>query len=250
MQWYVHPRKKHCSTIVEHQLTCLQKIGWVVDFANMDKLDDRYYYLVRANQHDVYEPDSEGTIFLQLDTIFDKYAAQEHVQGRQPGTKQSRFEAFAQDELGQAISNAPRYYQILNDPVWRGEARKYCGYAFGRQAFKVYHFTLAAGQFMNEVRKCTIQQLFQLLIVSQFWIGHLSTQYNRVQMAFGQGIQKKLRIEDLKAVRVLDDPGGETHALRQLFFPAQADSKQGQSAVRGEWFVNAEFKKYVTFPNC
>lgn len=54
-----------------------QILTWAVDSADMDQLTDRYYFLIRANQHEVYEPDSEGDIFLQPDAIWDTFVAQE-----------------------------------------------------------------------------------------------------------------------------------------------------------------------------
>jgi hypothetical protein len=61
--------------------------------------------------------------------------------------------------------------------------------------------------------------------------------------AFGDTTKKKLRIEDLKAVRVVGVPNEAANDLRILFFPAQADSTKGPLAVDVRWFVNAEYDR-------
>jgi hypothetical protein len=120
----------------------------------MDQLDDKYYRLIRANQHDVYEPDSEGDILIQLDSIFDDFLAKEAaLKGKGHGDRLGRFVKHIESEMGQSIKEPKRYLQLLSNPVWRNQAIIYTSYAFGRQAFKVYHFTNAAGQFMDEVGK-------------------------------------------------------------------------------------------------
>jgi hypothetical protein len=127
-------------------------MGWAMDIADMNQLDDHYYRLIRANQHDVYEPDSQGDIFMQLDSIYDAFVAKEEaLKGKGHGDKGDRFEAHVKLELDRSVPDLKRYMQLLSSPTWRAQAAKYVQYAFGRQAFRVYHFTLAASQYMDEV---------------------------------------------------------------------------------------------------
>jgi hypothetical protein len=61
--------------------------------------------------------------------------------------------------------------------------------------------------------------------------------------AFRDTTKKKLRIEDLKAVRVVGVPNEAANDLRILFFPVQTDSTRGPLGVDARWFVNAEYDR-------
>jgi hypothetical protein len=123
-----------------------------MDIADMDQLDDHYYRLIRANQHDVYKPDSQGNIFMQLNSIYNAFVAKkEALKGKGHGDKLDRFDAHIKLEINRSVRDLKRYMQLLSNPTWRAQAAKYVQYAFGRQAFRVYHFTLASSQYMDEV---------------------------------------------------------------------------------------------------
>ena len=67
-------------------------------------------------------------------------------------------------------------------------------------------------------------------------------------MAFRDTTKKRLRIKDLKAVRVVGVPN-KTLNLRVLFFPVQTDSAKGPLAVNIRWFINAEYERLVILHN-
>src|SRR5690349_15012330 len=94
-------------------------MGWVCDFADMEQLDDRYYRIVRANEHNAYQPDSEGDIFLLLDNIWDAFVKKERaVRTKGHGTHLERFEAHVKEELARVIPNLKRYQQLLSNKAW------------------------------------------------------------------------------------------------------------------------------------
>lgn len=141
----------------------LQHLGWVCQIIDLDVVEasgkaQLYYQRIRVNQIDIYEHDSESGVFLQIDSIWEKWlqvdkaASQEAKnQSRKLGPKHERFGTFVHEELGTAIEDTTRLVTLFEDDYWRSMARQYNGYTFGRQLFKTYHFTQAKGQCLDEV---------------------------------------------------------------------------------------------------
>ena len=91
-----------------------------MDITDMDQLDDHYYRLIRANQHNVYKPDSQGNIFIQLNSIYNAFIAKEEVlKGKGHSNKVDRFDAHVKLKINRSVPNLKRYIQLLSNPTWR-----------------------------------------------------------------------------------------------------------------------------------
>ena len=76
----------------------------------MDQLDNHYYYLIRANQYNVYKPDSQGDIFIQLNSIYNVFIAKkEALKGKGHSNKVDRFNAHIKLKLNRSVPDLKRY---------------------------------------------------------------------------------------------------------------------------------------------
>ena len=128
----------------------------------MDQLTEAYYRRIRINQIDVYQHDSEANMLLNIDGAFEAFCAQDAINQKNADTgtgkntgkgvsRVDRFQAWVVEEFGTPIKDPQRFLTVLGNDYWRSMARKFCGYSFGRQVFKIFHFEQAQSQMMPEV---------------------------------------------------------------------------------------------------
>ena len=162
-------------------------MGWPaivmnIDAAHFDNV--RYFRHVRVNQVDVYEPDSDGDHFVQIDAIWDEFLQQ--VNDREEGASASKkskkrkrdddvddtadrekattlekaLQMYLQETFGFTVKEEQRFVTLFKNAYWRGLARQYCAYVFGRQEFTVSHWAAAAGQHLDRVRTASVPSTF------------------------------------------------------------------------------------------
>ena len=107
--------------------------------------------LIPANQHNVYEEDSEGDIFLQLCDLLLLFRRREQaIEGKGHGEMLGHFVALVTEQFSHSVSNVKRYKTLLDNRAWLHQALTYTQYTFRRQRFRVHHFTLAASQHIDD----------------------------------------------------------------------------------------------------
>ena len=132
---------------------------------------------MRANKLDVYQPDSEGDVFLQLLGLWPKWLEEEERKQNHKEFPQidARWQNFVTKSMCTHTKNVKRYRQLLDDTVWRGLAEHWCQYASGRATFRAHQFTDVAGLFMNSVGlKLRSEQMFSSLSPTAYIIPSLT----------------------------------------------------------------------------
>lgn len=123
---------------------------------DIDQVGEEYFRHIRINQTDVFQPDSDGDLYLQLDSIYDEFVAREakqkHDKTISKKPRPTRWEDFCRERFNRNIPDSRRFLTLLNNPFWREFARKFCAYDFGREVFKAHHLTAAVGHRLDEVR--------------------------------------------------------------------------------------------------
>lgn len=144
-----------------------QSLGWACQVIDIDQVDPRYFRIIRVNQIDVYKPDGEGDVYLQVESVYDEFLEKERrdktektktKDKAEPGTKgkpkrprPDRWDDFLVEHFGFRIKDSRRYLTVLGNDFWRLFAKRYNMYSFGRESYKAHHFSTALGQHMDEV---------------------------------------------------------------------------------------------------